>query len=316
MKAQDIDKLIASLGKEIRQITDEVHRDDALIRLQDIARTYAGEDKLITSSELADEILSRPEQEKILCGMGGLDDIIGGFREGQLVVLSGITKHGKTNFAVHLTGQMKSYEPLWIPFEGSATELVERFLDRGERPPHFVTPRVISGNTLDWIEKKIIEGKAKYGSKVAFIDHLHFIDDIEGGNDNLAHRLSKIMRSLKRLAVKWGICIFILVHVRKAELDRVPDLSELKDSSAIAQEADLVMFVWRETYRDENDELIITNNGIISVQANRRTGKTGNVKVTCVKGQYLEQYWKESKPGKGKKRTRAEIDEDWSYRGE
>jgi ATP-dependent Clp protease ATP-binding subunit ClpA len=53
------------------------------------------------------------------------------------------------------------------------------------------------GNTLTWVEKKIIEGKAKYNSSVVFIDHLHFIVDF---GENMSIEIGKTMRELKRMA--------------------------------------------------------------------------------------------------------------------
>lgn len=197
-----------------------------------------------------------------------------------------------TSFAIELTIRMASENPLWLPFEESAQELIQKFLSRGQEPPLFFTPLQMRQNTLDWIESKIVESKAKYGSKLVFIDHLGFITP---RSDSEAQEIGRVMRSLKNMAKKWNIVIVLLCHLNKTSLDKNPDLEDLRGSAAIAQEADTVIFIWRQTTKNRQDgEVEITNNTNISVQANRRVGKTGNVKMTFNNGRYLETDWSRS----------------------
>lgn len=289
MNEIEINKLIAELEKEIRVAKNEEDRSDALSRLQDIARDYAGDDKVVSSLEIAAEMKTRPEQVKMISGIGGLDRILEGFRHKQLIVLSAITKHGKTTFAIDLTARLKEYNPLWLPFEEPAEELIQKFIDRGEQPPLFYAPQKMSGSTLFWIEKKIIEAKAKYNSQLIFIDHLHYI--IEMGGESVSHQIGVTMRSLKKLAVKWNVVIILIAHLTKTRLDENPNLENLRDSSFIAQEADTVVLLWRQTTKSRDGEVTITNNLNVSVQANRRTGKTGNVKMTYQNGKFFENNW-------------------------
>jgi replicative DNA helicase len=81
---------------------------------------------------------------------------------------------------------------------------------------------------------------------------------------------------------------FIIAHLKKTRLDTAPDLEDLRDSSFIAQESDTVIMLWRESKR-ERGEVTITNNVTLSVQANRRTGKTGNVQMVFKEGKFYEQ---------------------------
>ena|SRR3990167_1401169 len=284
----EIQTLINALQKEVKEIKVESEKEDALLRLEEIAKEYSGEDKIISSLDLAEMMKNRPAQTKIMSGYKELDDILDGFRHKQLIVLSGATKSGKTSFAIEITSRIKDFNPMWLPFEEPAEELIQKFLDRNEQPPLFYTPQRILGNTLLWVEKKIIESKAKYNSQVVFIDHLHFLVDF---GDNMSQEIGKTMRSLKRLAVKWNIVIVLIAHLRKTKIDAQPDLDDLRDSSFIAQEADTVVIVWRET-KKEAGEIIITNNINVSVQANRRTGKTGNVKMVYENGKFLMIDWR------------------------
>lgn len=280
---------IITLEQELKHLTDEEKREEQLARLADVYEAYQGEDRVISSHDLAIEMQGRPAVPKIPSGLKGLDDIIEGFVKKQLIVIAAPTKNGKTSFCIELTSQMKDEHPLWFPFEEPAEELIQKFLDRGEPPPLFFTPQKMlrpdTKSWLEWIENRIIESKVKYGSTVAFIDHLHFVVPFSTDRQDLV--IGAAMRELKRIAKTWNVVIFLIAHLKKTKLDTNPDLEDLRDSSFIAQEADTVILLWRKTER-VNREVVITNEVNVSVQANRRTGKTGNVKLLFDKGRFLE----------------------------
>lgn len=287
MKDPQTEALLKRLEKEIKDNKDQVEQGEQLSRLQQVAATYEGDDQVISSLELVEAIRNEPEQRKIMTGFEELDSILGGFREGQLIVLSGITKHGKTSMAIEFTIRLAEEHPLWLPFEEPAPELIRKFIERNVEPPLFFTPKKVMGNNLQWIENKIVESVAKYNSRIVFIDHLGFIQDTEQahGDENMAYKIERIMRSLKRLAVKWNVVIVLLAHLTKTRLDTNPTLEDLKGSSAIGQEADTVMLLWRKTERRDG-ELVIGNSANLSIQANRRTGKTGNIKFVYMDGRF------------------------------
>lgn len=297
----DLNKFIEELGKEIKQSDDEYLKVDAMKRIEDIARDYNGEDKIVSSIELYEKIKLQPEEKKIFTGFGDLDAILGGFRRKQLVVVSAATKSGKTSFCMEITTRVKEENPMWLPFEEPAEELLRKFYERNAEPPIFYTPEKMTGNTLLWVEKKIVEAKAKYNSKIVFIDHLHFIVPMTSERQDLA--IGQAMRELKRMAKQWDVVIVLIAHIKKTKVEIQPELEDLRDSSFIAQEADTVIMLWRESKR-EKGQIVITNNVNISVQANRRTGKTGNIKMIFDNGRFIEQDWKHEKNEK-------QNDEEW-----
>lgn len=274
------------LEGEVKKIDSEIERTEAMVRLEKTMATYAGEDKLVSSKEILEQIKTEPEEQKFMSGFGGLDAILDGFRENQLIVIAAPTKSGKTQMCVELTIRMDNTNPVWVPFEESAKELIRKFYDRGEEPPLFYTPQNIIGNTVDWIEKRVVEGKVKYGSKLFFIDHLHFI--VPFSSDRLDTRIGQTMRDLKAVAKRNNVIIVLVAHLKKTRLDISPDLEDLRDSSFIAQEADTVIMLWRKTHRNDDGEVEVMNNTIVSVQANRRTGNTGNMELYFDKGRFLE----------------------------
>lgn len=284
----DIDVLINKLQNEIIDTQKGVEKAESLDRLKDIALVYKGEDKVIPFTEITTRIKSIKDEEKIMSGYKKLDELLKGFRPQQLVVVSALTKSGKTSFLMDLTIKIKEYNPLWFPFEESAEELIRKFIERGEEPPEAYTPQNLKGNTIEWIESKIVEAIAKYNTKVIFIDQLDFIVPMKGDNHSLM--IGQTMRDLKGIAKKWNVVIFIICHLTKAKMDTQPTLEDLKGSSSIGQEADTVILLWRETKR-ENGQVVITDNVNVSVQANRRFGKTGNVKMKYDNGHFTEEEW-------------------------
>jgi replicative DNA helicase len=286
-----IDQFIAELGKELTKVEKNLANKESLARLKEIAKTYEGEDEVVTTEKIIEKLKNEPEEFKFFSGIKGLDDILKGFRLNQVVVISAATKSGKTSLCVDMTTKMAELHPLWFPFEESAEELVRKFIDRNETPPYFCTPSSIKGNTMLWIEKKIIESIAKYGTKVVFIDHLHFIVPFSEQRQDL--RIGEAMRDLKSMAKKWNVTIFLIAHMKKTRVDAAPSLEDLRDSSFVAQEADTVLMLWREHKRGKK-EIQITNNSVLSVQANRRTGTTGNVRLTFEAGHFVEKAWEDA----------------------
>ena len=286
----DIDKIIRRLTEEIKITQESKIQTENLSRLKEIAKVYNGEGKVVSFQEIAERIKTQPEEFKMMSGWTGLDDLLKGFRLQQLVVVSALTKSGKTSLLMDLTSRMKEFNPLWFPFEESAEELIRKFLERGEEPPHAYTPEAMIGNAVDWIETKIIEAIAKFNTKMVFIDQLDFI--VVPGADSHALRVGETMRRLKNIAKKWNVTIFLICHLVKAKMSEQPTLEDLKGSSSIGQEADTVIIIWREM-KKEQGQVVITNNVNVSVQANRRTGKTGNVKMVYVNGHFIEKDWQQ-----------------------
>jgi len=281
----EIEKFINELEKEASAVSKDLRNEDELMRLQKIAQDYAGEDKVISSLEVLERMKNRPPEKKIMTGISGLDNILDGFRPKQLIVVSAATKSGKTSICIEFTIRFKDLNPTWLPFEESAEELLQKFLDRNETPPVFYTPEKMLGNTLLWVEKKIIEAKAKYDAKIIFIDHLHFIVPFTSERQDLM--IGQTMRELKRMAKEWDVTIFLIAHLKKTQMENQPTLDDLRDSSFIAQEADTVLMIWRKAEKVEG-QIIISDEVNISVQANRRTGKVGHIKMKFENGHFYE----------------------------
>jgi len=86
--------------------------------------------------------------------------------------------------------------------------------------------------------------------------------------------IGMMMRELKKMAIRHEVIIFLVSHMKKVMYDKLPDIDDLRDSSFVGQESDIVIFLKR---RKENEEY--TNQATLKVAKNRRTGKLGNIKL-------------------------------------
>ena len=281
-------EIIRKLQNEIVTTQKGLVQAESLERLKDIAKVYAGEDEVVSFEEIAEKIKNQGEEFVIMSGWEKLDAILKGFRLQQLIVVSAATKSGKTTMLMDLTTKIAEHNPIWFPFEESAEELIRKFIETNREPPKAFTPKSLKGSSVEWIESKIVEAIAKYNTKVVFIDQLDFI--IPYSSDNHSLRIGQAMRELKSLAKKWNVVIFIICHLVKTRMESQPTLEDLRGSSAIGQEADTVLLLWRES-KKEDGQMVITDNVNLSVQANRRTGKTGNIKMIYVGGRFIEENW-------------------------
>jgi replicative DNA helicase len=256
-----VEDIIKNLEQEIVQTQKGVEQAESLERLKEVAKVYNGEDKVIPFEDIVQKIKKGDNEEKIMSGWQGLDDILKGFRYQQLIVVSALTKSGKTSFLMDLTTRIQEYHPLWFAFEESAEELIRKYVDRGEEPPRAYTPEITRGNAMDWLESKIVEAIAKYNTRIVFIDHLDFVVSFKAENHHL--NIAQAMRDLKGLAKKWNIVIFLVAHLTKAKMDTQPTIEDLRGSASIGQEADTVILLWRETKR-EDGQVVITDNVNVS----------------------------------------------------
>lgn len=287
MKTYD---LIKSLEQEIRREKATSEQNSALLRLKEIAKEYDGDDRVISSQELEEMVKAQPVKEKFFTRFALLDQKMDGWVTGESIFLTGVTKHGKTSMCMELSVRFKEQNPLWLSFEERAIDLLRKFNEKTGTFPHFYTPRQNEAPTLEWVEKKIVEAKAKYNSKVVFIDHIGFVSDAERGKDDTeASRLERISRAIHGFAAKWDVLIFLMGHLNKVRSDQNPSIEDIKGSSAMAQESDLTILLWRKTQRISG-RIEIGNQTNLSLQANRR-GSTGNVEFLYKGGRFYEEAW-------------------------
>ncbi len=298
MSAQQI---LDRIAKERESIRKELYDSEGLLRLQETMAAYDGEYKLYSSEDIAKELADKPRPEGFKTGVAALDTLTGGFRQQQVVSMFAHTKHGKTEMAVWLMSLFPQLNPVLIPLEQGAEELLSQRIERGYSIPHFLAPKHNDPFVLtEWIEERVVEGIAKYNSKMVVIDHLGYIDnngkDGKYKRENLAYRLGQVMKEIKGLAKKWDVIVLLLVHISEGDEGKPPQLQDIGNSSDIKKESDTVIAIWRKNTL-KNKIRVHENKTMLSVLANRRFGKNGNVGLMfdTEKGVYYEENsWVES----------------------
>lgn len=144
-----------------------------------------------------------------------------------------------------------------------------------------------SGQTVPEIRMKVrkIKNENPDMQIVVFIDYLTLIKPVNDYNGNMNLAVSDISRSLKELAKEFNCPVVTLSQLSRGverREDKRPMMSDIRDSGSVEQDADIIMFIYRDAYysKDDNNremELIIAKNrnggvGTIKVEYNKFTG--------------------------------------------
>ncbi|MCL2077605.1 MAG: replicative DNA helicase [Oscillospiraceae bacterium] len=232
-----------------------------------------------------------------------LDGLIFGLAPADLILIAGRPSMGKTTFAINMAvGVAKKYRDKKIAvfsFEMSREQLVERLLvsearvtadrmrkgdiDRNGWKNISEAAEFLSGLEIyidDTPNISVGEMKAKLRRMnnlgVVVIDYLQLMST-NRKDLNRVNEISEITRSLKIMAKELGIAVILASQLSRAvegRQDRRPMLSDLRDSGAIEQDADIVLMLYRESFYDKETEFPNKCECIIS--KNRR-GETGKV---------------------------------------
>lgn len=248
-----------------------------LIEAEQKLYKYTGPDQVISSEDMAKALREEEKPIHIKAGLPSLDGFIDGFDGGELTVISGLTGNGKTLFAQTLTGNFaeQGFRSLWFSYEVLPANFLKSF---GADLPLFYLPARLRENSLSWINTRVHEAKLKYQIRAVFLDHLHFIVTMNRGNFSV--EIGAVMRAIKKMALNFNICFFLIAHTQKIKTETELGLGDTRDSSFIEQEADNVFYLWR-TKKDRQAKLKIAKN--------RRNG-IFEKKITLFKvGNFLEE---------------------------
>lgn len=252
------------------------------------------------------ERAANPGINGIPSGFYDLDEMTNGFQSGDLVIVAGRPSMGKssfvTNIAIHAAEQGKRV--VMFSLEMSKQSIVKRLLSSTSRIglSRLNSGRISSANYKELAEamKPLIElpliiqdtGVDTYGAiaescdelsrnepiDMVIIDYLQLIESDTGG-DNRNIELSKVTRSLKKLAMKLGIPILCLSQLSRSvesRADKRPMMSDLRDSGAVEQDADMVIMLYRDEYYNPDTQ----DRGVAEVIITKhRNGPVGKVKL-------------------------------------
>jgi len=277
----NIDETIKTIERIQERVKKDIHDEEGMEFLQKKWEAYQERDKLIWSDEIVERLKTEPLPEGHKLGLPALDDLTGGFRLQQLITMFAATKHGKSQFAMWMAGVLQHLNPVMLLLEQKPDEVVSQFLERKYDIPKFLTPADQETFVLtDWIEEKVMEGKARFGTQLVIVDHLGYIDnngkDGKYKRENLAYRIEMTMKEIKGIAKRWNVILILFSHIKEGDDTNPPVLEDLYGSSGIKKESDTVISMWRKNYK-EGKVKIYEDKTMLSVLANRRFGKNGNV---------------------------------------
>ena len=270
-----------------------------------------------------DQITEAGQKEDGLSGLEsgfmGLDRMTAGFQPGTLIILAARPAMGKTACALSMARNMAVdfKKPVaFFSLEMSGQELAMRLLSsearltgdklkKGRLEPyekeqlksgaqrlHEASNRILIDDTpsltIFELRAKARRLKQRYDIQMIFIDYLQLMT-AKGGDKGLnrEQEISTISRSLKSLAKELEIPVLALSQLSRAVENRVgnkPQLSDLRESGAIEQDADIVMFIYRPEYynimEDDHGSTIGMADLLI---AKHRSGGVGEVRLRFVK---------------------------------
>jgi replicative DNA helicase len=246
-------------------------------------------------------------------GFKDLDDKTGGFQAGNLIIIAARPSMGKSALVCNMAENavLDGHAVALFSLEMSESELAQRFvasqarikgddLRRG-RVPEARWPKILEACQRlaaapmyvdDSSETGVLEVRAKArrlhnqipgGLGLVIIDYLQLMRH-EGRVESRVEQVSQISRGLKGLARELGVPVIALSQLSRAVEqrggDKKPVLSDLRESGAIEQDADLVCFIYREEYYDKDSERPGEADIII---AKHRNGPVGDVVLTFQK---------------------------------
>jgi len=249
-------------------------------------------------------------------GFVQLDEYLGGFQKSDLVIIAARPSMGKTAFALSIArnAAMNFSKPIGIfSLEMSTLQLVTRIIsseakidsyklrtgkysaDEGSRIARVAyslskAPIYIDDSpsqTVLEIRAKARRLKAEKHIEMIIIDYLQLMN-ATSKMESREREISHISRSLKALAKELNIPVIALAQLNRAveqRGDKKPMLSDLRESGAIEQDADVVLFLYRpEVYLKEKDSGGEDLNNVAEVIIGKqRNGPTGEVKLTFIK---------------------------------
>lgn len=273
--------------------------------------------------ETVNEINDTEAKDFIKSGIKPLDDFIFGFQLSDQIVIGGAPSMGKTAFALRLFRNFMhaGFCPAYFSLEMSKSQLISRMISSdGFIPLGAIRRKSLSVNqktkmsdvaaklmeqqfmiddkkigTLNSILNKIRKYVIKYGTKVVIIDYLQLVSVNLGKNSNREQEIATISRSFKELARDLNIVMIVLSQlsreVSKRHGSKRPMLSDLRESGAIEQDADFVLFPYRPAYYNTLEKVPAKEDAEVIVAKGRGTGvEIVNVKFMSAFTKYLNNY--------------------------
>lgn len=309
---EEVNAIIEDAEQKIFDITQGRHKE-GFAPIKDV---------LLSSFERIEEVAKNKGQlTGLTTGFIDIDNKLSGLQKSDLVLLAARPSMGKTALGLNIAvnAAMKAEAKVAVfSLEMSKEQLVQRMMSSVS---HVGLQHIISGNLNEDQWLRLIEGmsplskaeifiddtasisltemkaksrrlKMEQGLDLIVIDYLQLMEG-EGRAENRQQEISSISRGLKALAREVDCPILALSQLSRApelRADHRPILSDLRESGAIEQDADVVMFLYRDDYYHEDSDK--QNIGEV-ILAKHRNGPTGTVELVW-KGEFTKFLNKEN----------------------
>ncbi|MGW8258217.1 MAG: replicative DNA helicase, partial [Thermoguttaceae bacterium] len=276
-------------------------------------RTINIKDLLVEAFDRIDARLEHGEGVGITSGFTDLDNLTGGLHDSELIILAARPSMGKTALAINIAENVAiggNVTTLFVSLEMARLELAQRMLcSQGKIDANKFRSGFLSGDD----RRKLVEASAKLGKAPLYVDDsparsvtqiaacarrmkrkhklgLIVIDYLQliqpdDPKDPRQEQVARMTRRLKGLSRELQVPILCVAQLnRQVEAGKEghrPRLSHLRESGAIEQDADVVVFIHREEYYQDRDEAQQAGTSGMAdvIVAKQRNGPTGDVKL-------------------------------------
>jgi replicative DNA helicase len=240
-----------------------------------------------------------------------LDEMLAGLQPSDVIIIAGRPSMGKTSLVLNVAQHVGTKTDLTVGFfslEMSKEQLFLRMLTSeagidghrlrtgflGERDfPKLTHAMEVLGRARIFIDDSASIGvlemrakarrlKAEHGLDLIIIDYIQLMQG-RGRFENRVTELASISRALKGLAKELSVPVVVLSQLSRAPENRPnkrPQLSDLRESGALEQDADVVIMIYREDMYEATEE----NQGVAElIVAKQRNGPTGAVKLAFIR---------------------------------
>lgn len=316
--ANDILKLGYAQTEAVDSIIEQAEKQVFDVVQNRNSKGYASmKEILVTAFDMIETMYQNKNKVSgIECGFIDLDNKISGLNPADLIIVAARPAMGKSAFVLNIANfvAMHMKTPVMIfSLEMSKEQMVSRILS-SESEIDSMKLRNANFDSDDWLKLGETSGKlsdvplyiddtpglsaselrakcrkAKLEKDIGLviIDYLQLMESKSRGNSSRQQEISDISRSLKILAKELKVPVIALSQLSRAtesRTDHRPMLSDLRESGAIEQDADIVMFLHREDYYDPETE---KKNVAEVIIAKNRNGETGTVELAWL-GQYTK----------------------------
>lgn len=310
--AGKINKIAFEEDRGVSGILDEAEQELFAISQESLRDKFKHIKELLKDAyERAETIDNRPDKlTGVPSGFKAIDNVIGGFQPSDLIILAARPSVGKTAMALDIARHAAVVEKKKVVFfslEMSESQLIDRILGMQARVPFW---ELKMGKLKDeaferladalgqlaeadiYIDDKpgqsVLEVRTKarrlqmeQGVDLVIVDYLQLMHS--RNLENRVQEVSEISMGMKNMARELKVPVIVLSQLSRAveqRSDRIPQLSDLRESGSIEQDADIVMFIHREDQYNPDSE----KKGIADlVISKHRNGPTGIYDVAFVK---------------------------------